>query len=116
LEQSPVAVSHVPAVWHWSGGGQIFTAPPTHAPPWQVSPRVQRLPSSQLVPSSLGGLLHCPVAESQAPGRWHWSEAWHTTAVPAVQLPPWQVSPVVQGLPASHAVPLALAGLVQAPE
>src|SRR3989442_1497609 len=48
-----------------------------HTPPWQASPLVQALPSSQGVLSA--------------------------TAVP-VHTPPWQVSPVVQSLPSSHGV------------
>src|SRR5438034_657616 len=48
-----------------------------HTPPWQASPLVQVLPSSQGVVSS--------------------------TAVP-VHTPLWQVSPVVQALPSSHGV------------
>src|SRR5438552_11235157 len=48
-----------------------------HTPPWQASPLVQVLPSSQGVVSS--------------------------TAVP-VHTPLWQVSPVVQAFPSSHGV------------
>src|SRR5947208_894067 len=51
-----------------------------HTPPWQASPLVQVLPSSQGVVSS--------------------------TAVP-VHTPLWQVSPVVQALPSSHGVPVS---------
>jgi hypothetical protein len=40
---------------------------PVHTPAKQVSVCVQALPSLQLLPSILGGLLHNPVAGSQAP-------------------------------------------------
>ena len=51
--------------------------PPEHAPFWQVSPEVQLLPSSQVVPFALFGLLHAPVAVLQVPAVWHWSLAAH---------------------------------------
>src|SRR6266403_1337582 len=48
-----------------------------HTPPWQASPLVQALPSSQGVVSATPVPRHTPL---------------------------WQVSPVVQGLPSSHGV------------
>src|SRR5437870_1008065 len=48
-----------------------------HTPPWQASPLVQALPSSQGVVSATGMPMHTPL---------------------------WQVSPVVQALPSSHGV------------
>src|SRR5947207_2682223 len=50
---------------------------PVHTPPWQASPVVQSLPSSQ-------GVL--------------------SRAAEPVHTPPWQVSPLVQALPSSHGV------------
>src|SRR5438876_4803845 len=48
-----------------------------HTPPWQASPLVQAMPSSQGVVSSTAMPVHTPI---------------------------WQVSPVVQALPSSHGV------------
>src|SRR5437879_9684933 len=48
-----------------------------HTPPWQASPLVQALPSSQGVVSATAVPMHTPL---------------------------WQVSPVVQALPSSHGV------------
>src|SRR5437667_9517584 len=48
-----------------------------HTPPWQASPLVQALPSSQGVVSSTAMPVHTPL---------------------------WQVSPVVQAFPSSHGV------------
>jgi hypothetical protein len=45
--------------------------PGAHAPPWQVSPSVQALPSVQVDPFGLLGLLHVPVSGSQTPATWH---------------------------------------------
>src|SRR5207249_1160537 len=50
-----------------------------HTPPWQASPLVQVLPSSQGVVSSTAVPMHSPL---------------------------WQVSPVVQALPSSHGAPV----------
>jgi hypothetical protein len=52
LEQTPVAGSQVPAMWHWSSAAQTFGLAPTQAPAWQVSACVQASPSSQEVPSA----------------------------------------------------------------
>jgi hypothetical protein len=49
-EQAPVAGSHVPGVWHWSGAVQTMGLAPVHTPLWQVSVWVQALPSSHAVP------------------------------------------------------------------
>ena len=39
----------------------------------------------------------------------------HESAAPPVHVPPWQVSAVVQAFWSLHAVPFALAGLLQLP-
>src|SRR5438067_2534753 len=54
LEQVPVAVSQVPASWHWSRAVQATGLVPVQTPAWQESLWVQALPSLQLVPSVLG--------------------------------------------------------------
>src|SRR5438093_419631 len=91
------------------------TGVPLQLPSLQVSIGVQALPSLHAVPSTLAGLEHAPFAGSQVPAVWHWSEAEQVTGLEPVQVPLWQVSLCVQALPSSHAVPLAAAGLEQAP-
>src|SRR5439155_16325365 len=75
LLQTPDAGSQVPAVWHWSAAVHTTGLAPTQAPAWQVSVCVQALPSSQLVPLGLAGLLQAPDAGVQGPAAWHWSRA-----------------------------------------
>ena len=70
LEHSPVAGSHVPAVWHWSEAAQTTAAPP-HMPSVHWSLVVQGSPSLQAVPSGAAGLEHCPVEGSHVPATWH---------------------------------------------
>jgi hypothetical protein len=115
LEQTPVVVSQVPAVWHWSGAGQTTGLLPVQVPAWQVSVWVQALPSLQVVPSAALGLEQMPVVVSQVPATWHWSEAVQTTGFPPVQTPATQVSVWVQALPSSQVVPSAFCGLVHSP-
>src|SRR5207247_9760832 len=62
------------------------------------------------------GLLQAPVAGSQVPAVWHWSEAVHTTGFAPTQAPAAQVSVRVQASPSSHGAPLSLAGLLQTPD
>ena len=54
---------------------------PTQTPAAQVSVCVHALPSVQGVPSAWAGLVQAPVAGSQVPAVWHWSEAVHTTGI-----------------------------------
>jgi hypothetical protein len=115
LEQVPLTVSQVPAVWHWSSTVHVFGAPGLHAPPWQVSTRVQALPSLHADPLALAGLEQMPLVVSQVPAVWQWSDAAHVFGAPGLQAPPWQVSTRVQALPSLHADPFALAGLEQFP-
>ncbi len=88
---------------------------PTHAPDWQVSVCVQRLPSLQAVPFAAAALEHAPVDGSHVPATWHWSDAVHATGLEPVHAPFWQVSDWVQALPSLQAVPLDTAGLEHAP-
>ena len=44
---------------------------PVQTPLWQVSVRVQALPSLQAVPFVLVGFEHTPVVVSQVPATWH---------------------------------------------
>src|SRR5438128_1184987 len=89
---------------------------PTQMPASQASVRVQALPSSQLVPLGLAGLLQAPDAGSQVPAVWHWLAAVHTTGLAPTQAPAWQVSLCVHALASLQLVPLGLAGLLQAPD
>ena len=89
----------------------------TQAPARQASPVEHMLASSQAVPSGLATLTHWPVAALHVPAVWHESVgAGQTTAAPATQVPPWQVSPLVQLLLSEQAVPLATAGVEHTPE
>ena len=114
-EQSPVAVSHVPASWHSSIAGQLFASAPTQAPLSQASVWLHASPSSQADPSAFAGSEQTPVAGSHVPTSWHWSCAVHATGSAPAQLPAWQLSLCVQALPSSHAVPSALFGLAHTP-
>jgi len=60
LEQAPVAVSQMPAMWHWSRAVQTFAVPPEHWPPLQDSPVVHALPSLHV----MGLLLQLPVLKA----------------------------------------------------
>ena len=71
LEQTPLAGLQVPAAWHWSEAPQTTGFAPTQAPAWQLSDRVQALPSSQAAPSLLTGFEQAPVVGSQTPAAWH---------------------------------------------
>src|SRR5439155_6379 len=71
--------------------------------------------SSQGAASGRAGLLHVPVAGSQVPAAWHWSEAVHTTGARPTQATGGQASLCVQALPSSQDVPPGLAGLLQVP-
>src|SRR5438132_877033 len=115
LEQVPVAVSQVPASWHWSRAEQVTGFAPVQTPASQVSLCVQALPSLRVVPSGLLGLEQVPVAGSQVPASWHWSRAVQVTGFAPVQTPAWQVSLCVQALPSLQVVPSALLGLEQVP-
>jgi hypothetical protein len=107
LEQTPVPGLQVPATWHWSSGLHVTGFAPVQIPAWQVSVRVQALPSLQPVLSAVAGLEQTPVPGLQVPATWHWSSGLHVTGFPPVQTPVWQVSVSVQALPSSQPVPFA---------
>src|SRR5947199_170054 len=110
LLQTPDAGLQMPAVWHWSAAVHTTGLAPTQAPAAQVSVCVQALPSLQLVPLGLAGLLQAPDAGLQTPAVWHWSAAVHTTGFVPTQMPAAQVSVCVQPLPSLQRAPSALAG------
>jgi hypothetical protein len=79
---------------------QVIRLPGEQTPaPSQVSDPLQALPSEQVVPLVLFGLLHKPLAGSQVPAVWHWSDAEQVTGLDPVQAPARQVSDWVQALP-----------------
>src|SRR2546430_17648017 len=84
-------------------------------PFWHVSPLVQASPSLQAAPFVLAGLEHVPVAGSQVPATWHWSEAVQATGVAPAHVPPWQVSVCVQALPSRQTAPLGMGGVLGGP-
>jgi hypothetical protein len=94
---------------------QVTGLAPVHAPAWHVSVCVQPLPSLHVEPFALLGLEHVPFAGLHVPATWHWSDAVHTSGVPAVQVPVWHVSLCVQALPSLHAVPFVAAGFEHVP-
>jgi hypothetical protein len=74
FEQTPVAVLHVPTVWHWSRAVQTTGFDPVHTPDWQVSVFMHALPSLHNVPSgtstSIGQIAEVPLHVSILS---HWS-------------------------------------------
>jgi hypothetical protein len=117
FEQVPLAGSQVPASWHVSDAAHCFVVvDEPQRPLWQVSPLVHALPSLQRVPLAFAGFEQVPLAGSQVPGSWHWSDAGHCfVVVGEPQTPPWQVSLLVHALPSLQVVPLAFAGFEQVP-
>jgi hypothetical protein len=114
VEQAPVSVLHVPAVWHASIGAHTTGFEPTQTPLVHVSVCVQPLPSLHAVPFTAFGFEQKPVDGLQTPAAWHLSSGLQTTGLP-VHVPFWQLSPVVQRLPSLHAVPFATFGFEQTP-
>ena len=69
-------------------------------PDWQT-PRFEL----QAVPSGAFGVEQMPVAGAHVPSTWHTAGVGQVTALP-VQVPFWQLSPVVHMLVSLHDVPL----------
>ena len=95
---------HTPAAWHGGAGAQATGAPPVQTPAWQVSMSVHGFPSLHGV-LCCGMLEQSPVAGLHEPTSWQ-AEAWHTMGAPPRQMPLWQASLSVQGLPSLQEVPL----------
>jgi hypothetical protein len=57
----PLPGVHVPATWHSSRAWHVTATVPVHTPARHLSLLVQTFPSLQAIPSSLVGLVHCPV-------------------------------------------------------
>jgi hypothetical protein len=115
FEQTPVALLHVPAVWHWSAAAQVTGLAPVQVPAWHESVCVQALPSSHDAPSAFAGFEQTPVALLHVPAVWHWSAAAQVTGLLPVQAPAWHVSVCVQELPSLHDAPSAFAGFEHTP-
>src|SRR5438132_1257086 len=105
FEHAPVLVLQIPASWHWSDAVQRIGLEPVQLPLWQVSVWVQGLASLHGTPSSFAGSEQLPVAGSQVPASWHWSEGRQTTGSLPMHAPLSQVSVCVQRSPSSQAVP-----------
>ena len=71
FEHVPVAVSHVPALWHWSLAVQLTGLLPAHVPAWHVSVCVHAFPSLHAAPFAFAGFEHAPVLVSHVPAEWH---------------------------------------------
>jgi hypothetical protein len=115
LEHAPVAGLQVPAEWQPSAAAHTTGFAPVQTPLWQLSERVQALPSLQAVPFDAVGFEQTPVAGLQVPATWQASLAEHTTGLAPTQAPLWQVSLRVQALPSLQAAPFAAAGFEQVP-
>ena len=98
---------HVPplqvSVVHGSPSVQFSLPPPTHLPPLHWSLSVQPSPSSQLLPLGAGALAHWPVPGAQVSTVQGFLSS-HTTCL-LLQMPPWQVSPLVHASPSLQLVP-----------
>src|SRR5439155_20635785 len=70
LEHWPVAVSQVPATWHWSSAAHTTGLEPVQVPFWQVSVWVQALPSLQAVPFRAMALGGWSVVVSEVVSAW----------------------------------------------
>ena len=103
LALSQVAAVHTPALAHCTA------APAWHNPAWQASPWVHASPSLH---GPFCAVNAQPSLGSQASAV-HGLPSPHTMPTPAVHLPAWQASPLVQALPSSH--PPAAAMWVQPP-
>jgi hypothetical protein len=101
------------SVVHTFPSSQTSAAPAVHTPAWQVSGPLQTFPSEHGTPFStvvatqpLAGLQLSVVQGLPS---------LQTSGVPALHVPPWQVSAPLHGLPSLHAVPLATTALVHTP-
>jgi hypothetical protein len=115
LLHTPEPGSQTPATWHWSAAAQVTGVPGRQVPPKQASACVQKLPSVQTAPSLLAGFEHTPVAASQLPTAWHWSDALQVTGFWPVHEPETQTSACVHLLPSSQLTPSALFGFEHKP-
>src|SRR5439155_908786 len=76
---------------------QLSGVPPVHVPFWQVSAPLQRVPSGQEVP--LAALVCWQPSRGSQESVVHGLPSLQSSAVPAVHVPPWQVSAPSQTVP-----------------
>jgi len=88
-----------PSLVHSFPSSQRFGVP-THAPTWQWSPTVHRLPSSHGPPSGPASAMHCPTVTAHFI-TWHGEGAGPQSASPAhgipTHTPAWHVCPAGHG-------------------
>src|SRR5215471_1654179 len=104
-EQVPLPLLQVSTV-HGLRSLQLTGVPDAHAPAWQVSLPLQRLPSGQGVPSATATCEHDPPGATQESAVQGLLSS-QLGGVPAVQTPPWQVSVPLHALPSEHDVPVS---------
>ena len=104
--RQPVAGSQLSVVQALPSS-QTRAAPRVQVPLWQVSAPLQRLPSLHDVPLATGAVWQ-PVAGLQV-SVVQGLPSLQVSGVPAVQVPPWQVSAPLQRLPSVHEVPFVTA-------
>jgi hypothetical protein len=100
LQPLPV---HILTVQGALTGGQTTVVPPPQTPPVQVVPVVHESPSSHDAPSATPTNVQ-PDAGTHDTCSHGLPGAGQLTAMPPVQLPPWQVMPVVHASPSEHVV------------
>jgi hypothetical protein len=83
---------------------QVEEGVPVQRPAWQASAVVQESPSEQAAPSFPAEWVHSPVVGSH-PSVVHGFRSSQASGVPERQLPAWQLSMPLQGLPSEHEVP-----------
>jgi hypothetical protein len=92
---------------------QTRVVPATQVPAWQISLPLQRVASGQAVPLATGVVLQPDVGRHVS--FVHTFPSLHTSAVPAVQMPDWQVSMPLQRSPSLHWVPLLTTAFTHTP-
>jgi hypothetical protein len=107
----PKTGSHVSVV-HSLPSLQSSTAPAVQMPLWQVSLPLHTSPSAHEVPCATGVFVH-PKMGSQA-SVVHVLPSLQSSAVPAEQMPLWQVSLPLHSSPSLHEVPFGTAMFLQA--
>jgi len=106
VEQTPVEVLHVPAVWHSAGVGHTTGFDPVQVPLWHVSVCVHALPSEHCVPfAAFVGDEHVPVDGWHVPATLHVAAAGHTTGFDPTQLPLMHLSVCVHMSPSEQLDP-----------
>ena len=117
VEQTPVEVLHVPAVWHSAGVGHTTGFDPVQVPLWHVSVCVHALPSLHDVPFvAFVAAEHVPVDGWHVPATLHVAAAGHVTGFDPTQLPLMHLSVCVHMSPSEHVEPsVALVAVEQTP-